>query len=99
MSNLLSTIWNLLKAPFVDGYTAVVAVYNVLLSEIPNDEIAIMLGAKKVFTDALTANKGWGDAAAETWTYVENQEGAELSKVGNLLLQAFIAKFEPPAAA
>jgi hypothetical protein len=34
---------------------------------------------------------------ADTWTYVENQEGAELSKVSNLLLQAFMAKFETTA--
>lgn len=90
----LDSIWTLLKAKFAYAFTNVSATINALLSEIPDDEIAIFHGAQTVFADAIKAGKSWGDAVAETWTYAENQEQAELGKVSNLLLQAFMAKFE-----
>ena len=93
----LESLWAMLKADALSVWSRVSATFNTLLGELPDDEIAIFHGAQTTFADALKAGKGWGDAVAETWTYVENQEGAELSKVSNLLLQAFMAKFETPA--
>ena len=93
----LESIWAMLKADALSVWSRVSATFNTLLGELPDAEIAIFHGAQTTFADALKAGKGWGDAVAETWTYVENQEGAELSKVSNLLLQAFMAKFETPA--
>jgi hypothetical protein len=92
--NFLDSIWTMLKADALSIWSRVSATFNTLLGELPDDEITIFHGAQTTFTDALKAGKGWGDAVAETWTTVENQEGAELSKVANLLLQAFMAKFE-----
>ena len=93
----LESIWAMLKADALSVWSRVSAIFNTLLGELPDDEIAIFHGAQMTFADAMKAGKGWGDAVAETWTYVANQEGAELSKVSNLLLQAFMAKFETPA--
>ncbi|HEX4861720.1 MAG TPA: hypothetical protein VFV07_10820 [Rhizomicrobium sp.] len=95
--NFLESIWAMLKADALSIWSRVSATFNTLLGELPDDEINIFHGAQTTFTGALQAGKGWGDAVAETWTYVENQEGAELSKVANLLLQAFMAKFETPS--
>lgn len=94
----LESIWTMLKTEFAYVFTNVSATINALLSEIPDDEIEIFHGAQQVFADALKAGKSWGDAVAEAWTYAENQEKAELGKVANLLLQAFMAKFESPTA-
>jgi len=93
----LESIWTMLKTEFAYVFTSVTATINALISEIPDDEIEIFHGAQRVFADALKAGKSWGDAVAEAWTYAENQEKAELGKVSNLLLQAFMAKFETPA--
>lgn len=90
----LDKIWTLLKSEFDYVFTNVSTSIQALLSEIPDDEIEIFHGAQTAFADALKAGKGWGEAVADTWTYVSNQEGAELGKVSNLLLQAFMAKFE-----
>ena len=95
--NFLESIWAMLKADALSIWSRVSATFNTLLGELPDDEINIFHGAQTTFAGALQAGKGWGDAVAETWTYVENQEGAELSKVANLLLQAFMAKFETPS--
>lgn len=96
--NWLASIWALLKSDALSVWSRVSATFNIILGELPDDEITIFHGAQTTFTAALQAGKGWGDAVAETWTYVENQEGQELSKVSNLLLQAFMAKAEPPVA-
>jgi hypothetical protein len=90
----LDKIWTLLKSEFAYVFTNVSTTINALLSEIPDDEIAIFHSAQNIFADALKAGKGWGEAAADTWTYVENQESAAFGKVSNLLLEAFMAKFE-----
>lgn len=95
----LDSIWSMLKAEFAYVFTNVSATINALISEIPDDEIEIFHGAQNVFVDAIKAGKSWGDAVAEAWTYAENQETAELGKVANLLLQAFMAKFETSAPA
>lgn len=99
MTGILQTLWNIIKAPFLDGYTAFVAALNVLASEIPNDEIAIAIAVKQKFLDDLNAGKSWGEAVADGLTALVNAEGRELSKVTTYLVQAFFAKFEPPAVA
>jgi hypothetical protein len=86
------------QAAALSVWTKVQGALNTVINEIPDDEIQIMHDGLAQFSADLTAGKSWGDAAADLWTFVENQEGKELSKVANLLLQAFVAKLEPPAA-
>ena len=97
MSNFFTTILNFIESEALSVWSKVSGAFNTILNEVPDDEIAIINGAIGVFTAALKAGKSWGEAAADTWTYVDNQEGAELSKVGNLLLQAFLEQFAPGA--
>lgn len=91
----LSTILAFLQSEALSIWSKVSGAFTTILNEVPDDEIAILHGAQTQFTNDLAAGKSWGEAAADVWTYVKNAEGAELSKVSNLFLQAFIAKFEP----
>jgi len=95
--NFLDTILAFLKSEALSLWSKVSGVFTTILNEIPDDEIAILHAAQTQFSADLAAGKSWGEAAADVWTYVKNAEGAELSKVSNLFLQAFVAKFEPPA--
>lgn len=94
----LSAILAWLTSEALSLWSKVSGAFTAIINEIPDDEVAILHQAQAQFTADLAAGKSWGEAAADVWTYVKNAEGAELSKVSNLLLQAFLAKFEPPAA-
>ncbi len=96
--DFLNTILAFLKSKALSVWTKVSGSLATIINEIPDDEITIFHAAQAQFTTDLAAGKSWGEAAADVWTYVKNAEGAELSKVSNLLLQAFIAKFEPTTA-
>lgn len=99
MNAILNVIGTFFKSLGLSLWTAVSGALTTVLNEVPDDEIAIMHGAMSQFSNDLAAGKSWGEAAADVWTYVQNQEGKELGKVANLFLQAFIAKFEPVAVA
>lgn len=93
----LSTVVSFFESVALSIWSKVSGTFTMILNEIPDDEIAILHGAMDQFSADLKAGKSWGDAAADIWTRVKNQEGKELSKVANLFLQAFVAKFEPAA--
>lgn len=94
---LLQTVIGFLKAEFQYIFTAVTGVFNTILSEIPDDEIAILHGAMKVAADALHAGRSAEEAFTDALNYLQQQEMKELSKVGDLLLQAFIQATAPKA--
>jgi hypothetical protein len=96
--DFLNTILAFLKSEALSIWSKVSGSFATIINEIPDDEITILYNAKTQFTTDLANGKSWGDAAADVWTYVKNAETGELGKVANLFLQAFIAKFEPPAA-
>jgi hypothetical protein len=95
--NLLSTILNFFKTGALDIWSKVSLSFNAIFNTLVEDEVALLGTAKEQFLADLAAGKSYGEAVADVWTTVENAEGAELSKVGNLLLQAFLAHFEPAA--
>jgi len=97
MDSFLSAVIAFFKADAISVWSKVQGAFNVVINEIPDDEIQIAHDTMDRFTAGLAAGKTWGEAAADVWTFVENQEGKEIGKVTNLLIQAFLAKFEPHA--
>ena len=94
---LLSVILTFFETKFAYLFTAVTGAFNTILSEIPDDEIAILHAGMAAAAAKLKA----GGTAEEAFTEALNTIGAlekgELSKVGNQLLQAFITATAPPA--
>ncbi len=90
MDSFFKGLLSLFQAGFEYLFTAVSGAFNVILSEVPDDEIAIMHGAMDLATQKMHA----GATTEETWTAVLNfvaaSELQELSKVGDHMLQAFI---------
>lgn len=95
--NFLATVLTFLETKFEFLFTAVSGIFNTILSELPDDEIAILHGAMTTVANKLKA----GGTAEESYTaalnYVAAQEMAELSKLGDQLLQAFITATAPKA--
>lgn len=96
--NLLATVLTFLETHFGFLFTAVTGIFNVILSELPDDEIAILHGAMTTVANSLKAGRTAEESFSDALNYVETQEKGELSKVGNQLLQAFITATAPPAA-
>jgi hypothetical protein len=97
--DFLKSVLALLKTGVDFLYSAVTGAINVVLSEVPDDEIAIMHGAM-----ALVAQKMHdGATAEETWTavlnYVAASEKQEVGKVTEHFLQAFIHGLDAKRAA
>lgn len=95
MPAFLSTILSFFESTAISIWSKVSGAFVTIINEIPDDEVQIMHDGLAQFSADLKAGKSWGEAAADLWTFVANQEGKELSKVSNLLLQAAIAKLEP----
>lgn len=95
--NFLATVLTFLETKFAFLFTAVSGIFNTILSELPDDEIAILHGAMTTVANKLKA----GGTAEESYTaalnYVAAQEMQELSKLGDQLLQAFITATAPKA--
>lgn len=94
---MLTTVLTFLETNFAFLFTAVSGIFNTIISELPDDEIAILHGA---MTTAANDLKNGGDvetAFTAALNYVSAQEKAELSKLGNQLLQAFITATSPSA--
>lgn len=98
MTAFLSTIVSFFESVALSVWSKVSGTLTTILNEIPDDEIQILHDGMAQFSADLEAGKGFGEAAADLWTSVKGGEKKELSKVANLFLQAFVAKFEPPAA-
>lgn len=94
---LLATITTFLEAKFAYLFTAVSGIFNAIISEIPDDEIAIMHGAMQKASDSLKAGRTAEEAFTDVLNYVEQAELGELSKLGEQLLQAFITATAPKA--
>lgn len=97
--NLLATVLTFLEAKFGFLFTAVTGIFNVILSELPDDEIAILHGAMTTVANSLKAGRTAEEAYTDALNYIQAQEKGELSKVGDQLLQAFITATAPPVSA
>lgn len=95
MGNLLATALAFLEKEFTYVFTAVTGVFNTILSEIPDDEVAILHGAMQTAAASLKAGRSAEEAFSDALNYLQQQEMQELSKVGDLLLQAFIQATAP----
>lgn len=94
--DFLTKIAAFLKSEWDYVFTAVSGVFSTILSEIPDDEIAIIHASMQRLEANLTSGKMTpGEAVADTWTYAVDAEGKELTKLGNLALQMFIEKTTP----
>lgn len=92
--NFLTTLANFFKSTALSVWSKVSGTFFTILNEIEDDEIQIMHDGIDGFHKDLEAGKSFGEAAANLWTFVKNQEGKELSKVSTLYLEAFVAKAE-----
>jgi hypothetical protein len=95
--SLLTTLLAFLETKFAFLFTAVSGVFNTIVSELPDDEIAILHGAMVLAGNDLKAGKSAAETFTDTLNYVGAQEKGELSKVGSQLLQAFITATAPSA--
>lgn len=95
--NILNSMWTLLKDELNYVYSAVSGAFSVILSEVPDDEIAIMKHAMALAAQSLKD----GRTVEETWTatlnFVAGSELKELSTVGEHLMLAFIHAVAPKA--
>lgn len=94
---LLATVLTFLETKFAFLFTAVSGIFNTIISEIPDDEIAILHGAMTTAANSLKAGRTAEEAFSDALNYLQQQEIKELSKVGDLLLQAFIQATAPKA--
>lgn len=95
--NLLSTVLTFLETKFAFLFTAVTGIFNTILSELPDDEIAILHGAMTTVATSLKAGRSAEESYTDALNYVEQAEKGELSKVGDQFLQAFITATAPKA--
>lgn len=95
MQSFLTTVLTFLKTEFAYLFTGVSAIFNAVISEIPDDEIAILHGAMTTAATSLSNGRNAEEAFSDALNYLQQQEIKELSKVGDLLLQAFIQATVP----
>lgn len=88
--DFIKSVWSLFQSGFAFFFSAVSGGLNIILSEVADDEIAIMHGAMSLASEKMHGGATW----EETWTAVLNlvasSELKELSKVGEHFMQAFI---------
>lgn len=98
--NLLATILTFFETKFAFLFTAVSGAFNVIISEIPDDEIAILHGAMTTAANSLKTGRTAEEAYTDVLNYIQQSEKKEISKLGDQLLQAFITATAPatPAA-
>jgi hypothetical protein len=95
MSDFFNSLWNVIKTDFGYIFTGVSAAFSLVISEIPDDEVAIMHGAMGVAADSIKAGRSAEETFSDVLNYVAKQEIQELSKVAEHLIQAFIASAHP----
>lgn len=95
--NFLSTVLTFLETKFQFLFTAVSGIFAAILSELPDDEIAILHGAMTTVANSLKAGRTAEEAMTDALNFIEAQEKGELSKLGSQLLAAFITATAPPA--
>lgn len=97
MSTILSTALTFLETKFAFLFTAVSGIFNAIISEVPDDEIAMLHGALGVAANSLKAGRTAEEAFTDALNWLQQQEVKELSKLGEQLLQAFITATAPKA--
>lgn len=95
MSDFFNSLWTILKTDFGYIFTGVSAAFSTIISEIPDDEIAIMHGAMNVAAESIKTGRTPEECFSDVLNYVQKQEIQELSKVAEYLVQAFIASAHP----
>lgn len=89
--DFLNTILSTLRAEAVSIWSKFSGAFNIIVGELPDDEITIMYGAMDLAADKIKAGATVEEAFTAVLNYVESSELRELSKVGEALMQAFIA--------
>lgn len=92
-----ATILLFLETNFSFLFTAVTGIFNTILSEIPDDEIAILHGAMNAVSTKFEAGGTAEEAFTAGLNFAEAAEVGELSKLGRELLQAFVTATVPVA--
>ena len=95
--DFLNKIVAFLHTEFDYLFTSVSAIFNTILSEVPDDEIAILHAAMQAVAAKLAAGASYEEALTEGLNTVGTGEIAELSKLGRELLQAFTTATAPKA--
>lgn len=88
--DFLKSVLALLESGFAYIFSAVSGAFNVVLSEIPDDEIAIMHGAMALVTQKLHDGASVEETFTAVLNYVAASEKQELSKVAEHFVLAFI---------
>lgn len=86
----LANILALLVSDALSLWTKVSTSLNLIINELPDDEIAILHGSMQTAATSLKNGRTAEEAFSDALNYLGTQEKGELSKVGNQLLQAFI---------
>lgn len=92
-----TTIVTFLETKFAFLFTAVSGIFSTILSEIPDDEIAILHGAMSAASANLAAGGTYETAFTAGLNYAETAEGVEFSKLSTQLLNAFVTATAPVA--
>lgn len=94
---LLATIVNLFVSEALSIWSKVSGALTTIVNEIPDDEVTILHDAMKAAAASLQAGDGVEVAFTAGLNTLAKEEGAELSKVGTALLQAFVYATAPKA--
>lgn len=95
MPNILETALTFLKTEFSFLFTAVSGIFSTIISEIPDDEIAMIHGAMGIAAASLKAGRTAEEAFSDALNWLQQQEIKELTKLGEQLLTAFITATAP----
>jgi hypothetical protein len=93
--NLLSKILPFLETVFSYVYTSVAGAFHTILSEIPDDEIAILHGAMSAASSKLKSGGSIEEAITAGLNYLEAAEVQECKAVLRALLEAFVNAAAP----
>jgi cytochrome c1 len=99
MAPWLAQIAGFLLARFANVFPNLVGVFSAIVSALPKEEAAALYKAIKSFHDRIAGGASWEDAATATLNVLEGAEYAILSDAAKHLVQAFIHKAKPAAAA
>jgi hypothetical protein len=87
LTNLLA----LLVSDALSIWTKVSTSLNLIINEIPDDEITILHGTMQTAATSLQNGRSAEEAFTDALNFLQTQEKKEMSKLGEQLLQAFIA--------
>lgn len=94
----LAAVIGWLKTEFSSVFTSLSGAFNAVILELPTDEATILKGALALAATDIAEGKSPEQTFTDTLNYVAAQEGKEMSKLGQQLLQAFITAAAPKPA-